>query len=46
MSKRVDATITCPKCGKQYPVKLYRTIWGEYEENAGGLLTGGGQAQR
>jgi len=33
MSKRVDATITCPKCGKQYPVKLYRTIWGEHEEN-------------
>ena len=33
MSKRVDATITCPQCGKQYPVKLYRTIWGEYEEN-------------
>ena len=33
MSKRVDATITCPGCGRQYPVKLYRTIWGEYEEN-------------
>ena len=31
MSKRVDATITCPGCGRQYPVKLYRTIWGEYE---------------
>lgn len=33
MSKRVDATITCPGCGRQYPVKLYRTIWGEYDEN-------------
>lgn len=33
MSKRVDATITCPKCSKQYPVKLFRTIWGEHEEN-------------
>lgn len=33
MSKRVDATITCPKCGKQYPVQLFRTIWGEHEEN-------------
>ncbi len=32
MSKILDATITCPKCGKQYPVKLFRTIWGESPE--------------
>lgn len=32
MSKLIDATITCPKCGKQYPTKLFRTIWGEHEE--------------
>lgn len=29
MSQILDATITCPRCGKQYPVKLFRTIWGE-----------------
>lgn len=32
MSKLLDATITCPQCGKQYPVKLFRTLWGEHEE--------------
>lgn len=29
MSRLVDATITCPKCGTKYPVKLFRTLWGE-----------------
>lgn len=33
MSKLVDATITCPHCGKEYPVKLFRTIWGEQKAN-------------
>lgn len=33
MSKLIDATIKCPKCGKEYPVKLFRTIWGEHETN-------------
>lgn len=32
MSKLVDATITCPQCGKEYPVKLFRTLWGEHKE--------------
>ena len=32
MSKLVDAMITCPLCGKQYPVKLFRTLWGEHQE--------------
>ena len=32
MSKLVDAMITCPLCGKQYPVKLFRTLWGERQE--------------
>lgn len=31
MSKLVDAMIKCPKCGKEYPVKLFRTVWGEHE---------------
>lgn len=31
MSKLLDATIRCPKCGQSYPVKLFRTIWGEHE---------------
>lgn len=29
MSKLVDATVTCPRCGQEYPVKLFRTLWGE-----------------
>lgn len=33
MSKRIEATITCPNCAKQFLFTLYRTIWGEYEEN-------------
>lgn len=32
MSKLVDATITCPQCRKEYPVKLFRTLWGEHKE--------------
>lgn len=31
MSKLVDAQIRCPHCGKEYSVKLFRTIWGEHE---------------
>ena len=31
MSKLLDATIKCPKCGQSYSVKLFRTIWGEHE---------------
>jgi hypothetical protein len=33
MSKRIDATITCPHCETQFQMSLYRTIWGEYPEN-------------
>ena len=33
MSKRIEANITCPNCGNQFPFTLFRTIWGEYEEN-------------
>lgn len=40
MSKQIDATIRCPKCGHQYPVKLYRTIWGEYQENRNLVMSG------
>lgn len=38
MSKLVDATITCPHCGKEYPMKLFRTIWGEHESNRNMVL--------
>jgi hypothetical protein len=38
MSKLVDATITCPHCGKEYPTKLFRTIWGEHELNRNMVL--------
>lgn len=38
MSKLVDATITCPHCGKQYSTKLFRTIWGENESNRNMVL--------
>lgn len=33
MSSRVEAKITCPHCGFQFPFTLYRSIWGEYPEN-------------
>jgi hypothetical protein len=33
MSKRIEANITCPNCGNQFPFTLFRTIWGEYDEN-------------
>lgn len=33
MSKLLDVTATCPKCGTTYPAKLFRTIWGENEGN-------------
>lgn len=33
MSKLLDVTATCPKCGTTYPAKLFRTIWGENESN-------------
>lgn len=39
MSKRVDATITCPRCGNEFQFSLYRTIWGEYEENKQLVMT-------
>lgn len=32
MSKLVDAKIKCPQCGREYDVKLFRTVWGEHEE--------------
>lgn len=38
MSKLVDATITCPHCGKEYTTKLFRTIWGEHESNRNMVL--------
>ncbi len=38
MSKLIDATITCPHCGKEYPTKLFRTIWGEHESNRNMVL--------
>lgn len=31
MSQQVDIVATCPKCGKQYQKKLFRTVWGEHE---------------
>lgn len=31
MSQQVQVTVTCPKCGKQYQEKLFRTVWGEHE---------------
>lgn len=33
MSKRLEATITCPNCRKQFEYTLYRSIWGEYPAN-------------
>jgi hypothetical protein len=33
MSKKVEATITCPHCYHQFKFSLYRSIWGEYPEN-------------
>jgi len=33
MSKKFNTEIRCPKCGQQFKVSLYRTIWGEMEEN-------------
>jgi len=33
MSKRLEATITCPKCSFQFNYTLYRTIWGEHDVN-------------
>ena len=29
MSKLVDITVTCPKCGQQYSAKVFRTLWGD-----------------
>lgn len=29
MSRILDATITCPNCGRPYEVKLFRTLWGD-----------------
>ena len=33
MSKRLDATITCPKCSHNFLTKLYRTLWVEDPDN-------------
>jgi hypothetical protein len=33
MSKQVGAQITCPHCGKDFPVHLYRSLWIEHPEN-------------
>ncbi len=33
MSKIIDVKIKCPNCGKVKKISLYRSIWGEYEEN-------------
>ena len=39
MSKRIEATITCPKCSFQFNYTLYRTIWGEHESNKNLVLS-------
>lgn len=33
MSKRLDIEVNCPHCGQKYKATVFRTIWGEYEEN-------------
>lgn len=33
MSQRIEANITCPICGNNFPFTLYRSIWGEDEQN-------------
>lgn len=33
MSQRIEASITCPNCGHIFPFSLYRSIWGEDEQN-------------
>lgn len=40
MSKLLDATIRCPQCGHEYPVKLFRTIWGEHESLRNKVMSG------
>jgi transcription elongation factor Elf1 len=39
MSKRIEATITCPKCSFQFNYTLFRTIWGEHEANKNLVLS-------
>jgi predicted RNA-binding Zn-ribbon protein involved in translation (DUF1610 family) len=39
MSKRIEANITCPNCGNQFPFTLFRSIWGEYPENRELVMT-------
>lgn len=29
MSKILDINVNCPKCGNQYPAKVFRTLWGD-----------------
>jgi transcription elongation factor Elf1 len=33
MSKKVEASVRCPKCGHKQNVVLFRSIWAEYPEN-------------
>ena len=33
MSKKIEASISCPNCNFQFNQTLYRSIWGEYPEN-------------
>ena len=33
MSKKINTEITCPQCQHHFGVSLYRTIWGEKQEN-------------
>lgn len=33
MSKKIEVQITCPSCSDKFDFQLYRTIWGENQEN-------------
>ena len=33
MSQRNSVSLTCPDCGNKFATVLYRTIWGEHQEN-------------
>jgi transcription elongation factor Elf1 len=39
MSKRIELKITCPNCNTEYQVTVFRTIWGEHEENRNLVMT-------
>jgi len=38
MSKKIEATIQCPKCGNKFPTKLFRSIWVEEPSNLSLIL--------